>query len=77
MRSSLTVKSRDGGAASGEVETPVVERPRPSSFQVSRGQPMPLGATACEGGVNFSVYSSNAASASLCLISLADLNEVT
>ncbi|KAF8035178.1 hypothetical protein BT93_C1266 [Corymbia citriodora subsp. variegata] len=75
--STLTVRARDGGAASGEVETAVVERPRPSSFQVSRGRPMPLGATARDGGVNFSVYSSNAASATLCLISLADLNEVT
>ncbi|KAF7849275.1 hypothetical protein BT93_L1023 [Corymbia citriodora subsp. variegata] len=73
--STLTVRARDGGAASGEVETAVVERPRPSSFQVSRGRPMPLGATARDGGVNFSVYSSNAASATLCLISLADLNE--
>ncbi|KAI3437262.1 Aamy domain-containing protein [Psidium guajava] len=75
MRSTLTVKARDGGAASGEVETAVVERPRPSSFQVSRGRPMPLGATARDGGVNFSVYSSNAASATLCLIRLAHLNE--
>ncbi|XP_056174749.1 isoamylase 1, chloroplastic isoform X2 [Syzygium oleosum] len=74
-RPALTVRARDGGAASGEVETAVVERPRPSSFQVSRGRPTPLGATARDGGVNFSVYASNAASATLCLISLADLNE--
>ncbi|KAK3437526.1 hypothetical protein EUGRSUZ_C02189 [Eucalyptus grandis] len=71
----LTVRARAGGAAPGEVETAMVERPRPSSFQVSRVRPTPLGATACVGGVNFSVYSSSAASATLCLISLADLNE--
>lgn len=64
----------DGGA---KTETAVVEKPTLQEFQVFVGNPMPFGATVRDGGVNFSVYSTNALSATLCLISLADLQEVT
>ncbi|XP_057995639.1 isoamylase 1, chloroplastic isoform X2 [Hevea brasiliensis] len=66
---------RDGGA---EVETAVVvDKPKLGKFQVTEGYPAPFGATASDGGVNFAVYSANAVSASLCLISLDDLLENT
>ncbi|XP_015955251.1 isoamylase 1, chloroplastic [Arachis duranensis] len=63
-----------------ETDTAVVEKPQLGSrFQVSRGYPAPLGATPQDGGVNFAIYSLNAVSATLCLISLSDLqhNQVT
>nr|AUZ20772.1 isoamylase 1 [Manihot esculenta] len=64
---------RDGGS---ELETAVVvDKPRLGKYQVSEGHPAPFGATVRDGGVNFSVYSANAVSASLCLISLDDLAE--
>lgn len=66
---------RDGGS---ELETAVVvDKPRLGKYQVSEGHPAPFGATVRDGGVNFSVYSANAVSASLCLISLDDLAEVS
>ncbi|KAI9181795.1 hypothetical protein LWI28_018671 [Acer negundo] len=40
-----------------------------------RLDPTPFGATARDGGVNFSIYSSNAVSATLCLITLSDLHQ--
>ncbi|MED6157614.1 Iron-sulfur assembly protein 1, variant 3 [Stylosanthes scabra] len=63
-----------------ETETAVVEKPPLGGrFQVSRGYPAPLGATSRDNGVNFAIYSLNAVSATLCLISLSDLhhNKVT
>ncbi|KAJ4975662.1 hypothetical protein NE237_000768 [Protea cynaroides] len=69
---SLVVKASDGGV---EVKTAVVEKPRVRTFEIYRGSPMHFGATAQDGGVNFAVYSSNAMSATLCLISLSDLQE--
>ncbi|KAG9134701.1 hypothetical protein Leryth_001025 [Lithospermum erythrorhizon] len=44
-------------------------------FEVLNGYPMPYGATLIDGGVNFSVFSSNATSAVLCLITLSDLSQ--
>ncbi|KAF3338876.1 isoamylase 1 [Carex littledalei] len=48
--------------------------PLPSSdsgaFEVLDGMPHPLGATACDGGVNFALYSSSASAVSLCLFTL-------
>ncbi|XP_078443501.1 isoamylase 1 [Wolffia australiana] len=46
---------------------------------MSNGSPEPLGATVRDGGVNFAIFSNGATSASLCLLSLADLdaNKVT
>ncbi|XP_075092884.1 isoamylase 1, chloroplastic-like isoform X2 [Nicotiana tabacum] len=52
------------------VEKPTMERRR---FEVLPGKPLPFGATATDGGVNFAVFSSNATSATLCLITLSDL----
>ncbi|XP_068636554.1 isoamylase 1, chloroplastic isoform X2 [Aristolochia californica] len=69
---SIIVRASDGGR---EVETAVVVKPRLQEFKVFAGTPMPFGATACDGGVNFAVFSSNALSATLCLISLSDLQE--
>ncbi|KAI3443448.1 hypothetical protein Pfo_000113 [Paulownia fortunei] len=62
----------------GDEETAVVVEkppPRPRSFEVFPGYPTPFGSTPRDGGVNFAVVSSNASSASLCLISLSDLRE--
>lgn len=61
---------------SAEMETAVIEKPQSQRFQVSKGHPTPFGATLRDGGVNFSIYSSNAVSATLCLITLSDLQEV-
>ncbi|XP_077216116.1 isoamylase 1 isoform X2 [Tasmannia lanceolata] len=69
---SLVVNAIEGGT---ETETLVVEKPRLREYEVFAGSPMPFGATAQESGVNFAVYSSNASSATLCLISLSDLQE--
>ncbi|XP_062158376.1 isoamylase 1, chloroplastic isoform X2 [Alnus glutinosa] len=69
-----------GGAAESDTSTAVVTgKPESWRFQVSQGYPMPFGATARDGGVNFAIYSANAVSAVLCLISLSDLqdNKVT
>ncbi|KAH9653634.1 isoamylase 1 [Citrus sinensis] len=60
---------------SAELETAVIEKPPSQRFQVSKGYPTPFGATLRDGGVNFSIFSSNAVSASLCLITLSDLQE--
>lgn len=60
---------------SAELETVVIEKPQSQRFQVSKGYPTPFGATLRDGGVNFSIFSSNAVSASLCLITLSDLQE--
>lgn len=58
-------------------ETLIVEKPQLGRFQVSRGYPTPFGATVRDGGVNFSIYSGNAISATLCLITLSDLWDVS
>ncbi|KAI9124532.1 hypothetical protein K1719_004454 [Acacia pycnantha] len=59
--------------------TLIDEQPLSSRFHISRGYPMPFGATLRDGGVNFAIYSANATSATLCLITLSDLrhNRVT
>lgn len=73
------MKARDGGGAgttAEAVETAVVERsPKLRRFQVSEGRPSPFGATPRDGGVNFAVYAGNAVSATLCLITPADLEQ--
>ncbi|KAL6191840.1 hypothetical protein ACLB2K_038229 [Fragaria x ananassa] len=73
------VKAGDGGGAgttAEAVETAVVERsPKLRRFQVSEGRPSPFGATPRDGGVNFAVYAGNAVSATLCLITPADLEQ--
>ena len=74
MRFSKWVVAAVGSGA--EAETVVVEKPKLQPFLVFEGCPAPLGATARDGGVNFAVYSGNAVSATLCLISASDLEEV-
>ncbi|KAH6779241.1 isoamylase 1 [Perilla frutescens var. hirtella] len=62
----------------GDADTAVVvEKPpqKPRPFKVLPGRPAPFGATLRDGGVNFSVYSTNATSVYLCLIRLRDLPE--
>lgn len=63
----------------GDADTAVVVEkppPKPRLFEVLPGRPTPFGATLRDGGVNFAVYSRNAALVSLCLIRLRDLPEV-
>ncbi|XP_011017749.1 PREDICTED: isoamylase 1, chloroplastic-like isoform X4 [Populus euphratica] len=67
-------------AARDGVDTAVVveeEGPKLRKFQVFEGHPVPFGATVRDGGVNFAIFSANAVSATLCLISLSDLPENT
>ncbi|XP_024028368.1 isoamylase 1, chloroplastic isoform X2 [Morus notabilis] len=72
-RSELIVKAGRGG---GSAEVAVVDGgPQLSRFQVSRGSPVPLGATLRDGGVNFAVFAGNAVKATLCLMSLSDLEQ--
>lgn len=54
----------------------VVKRPSSGAFKVLDGMPEPLGATACDDGVNFAIYSSTATAATLCLFTLDDLKAV-
>ncbi|KAL5699433.1 isoamylase [Ranunculus cassubicifolius] len=56
-------------------ETAVIEKLKPTKFEVFEGNPLPFGATAKNDGVNFAIHSSGAVSATLCLISLEDLDE--
>lgn len=72
-----TVKAATDGGAEAETAVVVIEEPKLRRYQVSDGYPAPLGATACDGGVNFAVYSANAVSATICLITLSDLSEVS
>ncbi|CAK9177635.1 unnamed protein product [Ilex paraguariensis] len=74
MNSLAVVNASDGGV---ETETAVVEKPPKTlrRLQVFSGYPTPSGATTKDGGVNFAICSSNATSASLCLINLSDLPE--
>ncbi|KAJ0090582.1 hypothetical protein Patl1_14074 [Pistacia atlantica] len=57
-----------------ELETAVIEKPK-RRFKVSQGNPTPFGATARDGGVTFCIFSSNAVSVTLCLITLYDSQE--
>ncbi|XVF19054.1 hypothetical protein REPUB_Repub11eG0077200 [Reevesia pubescens] len=77
---SMVVRARGGGGGGGggaatEPETLVVEKPKLKKFQVSEGHPAPFGATLRDNGVNFAIYSANAVSATLCLITLSDLHQ--
>uniref|UniRef100_A0A2N9GCV4 Glycoside hydrolase family 13 N-terminal domain-containing protein n=1 Tax=Fagus sylvatica TaxID=28930 RepID=A0A2N9GCV4_FAGSY len=75
---SLIVNARQGGGGGAEAETAtsvaVKETPQLGRFHVSRGYPTPFGATFRDGGVNFAIYSANAVSTTLCLITLSDLH---
>ncbi|XP_071725446.1 isoamylase 1, chloroplastic isoform X1 [Rutidosis leptorrhynchoides] len=77
--SALVVNAIDG-TGGGDVDTAVVEKEKKPEvsrrrFQVSNGYPTPFGATAQEDGVNFAIYSRNASSATLCLLTPSDLPE--
>ncbi|KAJ0965571.1 hypothetical protein J5N97_026709 [Dioscorea zingiberensis] len=77
MRASRRIAGLVVNASAGEAETEtlVVERPGVGDFKVLAGRPLPFGATACEDGVNFSIYSGGAEVATLCLFTLSDLKE--
>lgn len=70
------VKASIGGGGA-DIETVVLDKPKLSRFEASEGHPAPFGATPRNGGVNFSIFSSNAVSATLCLFSSSDLHENT
>ncbi|KAK4478923.1 hypothetical protein RD792_014430 [Penstemon davidsonii] len=72
--SRLVISSKNASETDTAV---VVDKPPqlPPRFEVFSGYPTPFGATWRDGGVNFAVFSSNATSATLCLISLTDLPE--
>lgn len=74
-RGSFLINASSTGAA--EVETAVAERPGLAVFKVLAGTPAPLGATACNGGVNFALFSGSATAATLCLFTLSDLKAVS
>ena len=59
-----------GGGAKVEIAMAVNENPKLGHFKVYRGYPTPFGATALDGDVNFTIFSTNVVSATLCLISL-------
>ncbi|CAI9099136.1 OLC1v1035913C4 [Oldenlandia corymbosa var. corymbosa] len=73
----LVINAAGGGDGGVETATETVEKPtaKPRAFEVFDGYPLPFGATARDGGVNFSIVSGNATSATLCLISRNDLPE--
>ncbi|KAF3437290.1 hypothetical protein FNV43_RR20043 [Rhamnella rubrinervis] len=72
----LVVKARDGGGGTQlDSAALLVDTTKLRRFQVLLGHPTPFGATARDGGVNFAVYSANAASATLCLFTPSDLEE--
>lgn len=62
-------------AAPAVTESAVADRVWRHDWKVLAGKPAPFGATVCDGGVNFAIYSSNASSAILCFFTLADLKE--
>ncbi|XP_060172245.1 isoamylase 1, chloroplastic isoform X2 [Lycium barbarum] len=67
----VMVVNTDSEAAVVEKQTNKERR----RFEVLSGKPLPFGATATDGGVNFAVFSSNATSVILCLITLSDLHQ--
>ncbi|KAK9097561.1 hypothetical protein Sjap_023058 [Stephania japonica] len=73
---SFAVRASGGGGGAEATETAVVEKPRLRRFEVLVGSPMPFGATVMDGGVNFAIHSSGAVSATLCLMSVSDLEEL-
>lgn len=78
LHSTITTKTFASGNGI-QTETAVVEEKTQlgGRFQVSRGYPTPFGATVRDGGVNFAIYSLNALSATLCLITLSDFQNVS
>ncbi|KAK4552054.1 hypothetical protein RGQ29_032209 [Quercus rubra] len=71
----VNARRESGGGAEVETAVAVKEKPKSERFEVYRGSPTPFGTTARDGGVNFAIFSANAVSATLCLISLSDLHD--
>lgn len=62
---------------STEIDTVVISKsPETSRFEISEGYPAPFGAIIRDGGVNFAIFSGHSVSATLCLITLSDLQKV-
>lgn len=73
----LSISAKDTRTTEPENVAVVEKPPLSKRFLVSDGLPSPFGATVRDDGVNFSVYSSNSVSATICLISLSDLRQVS
>ncbi|KAL1217815.1 Isoamylase 1 [Cardamine amara subsp. amara] len=76
----ISISAKDRRSSEATENVVLVEKPLKSErFLVSDGLPSPFGATVGDNGVNFSVYSANSVSATICLMSLSDLrqNKVT
>lgn len=74
---SITKKTLVASGVDVETETAVVEKPQTGRFNVSRGYPSPFGATVRDDGVNFAIYSLNSLSATLCLFTQSDFQNVS
>ena len=66
-----------GGGAEVGTAMAVKEKPKSKRFEVCKGSSMPFGATARDDDVNFAIFSTNAVSTTLCLISLSDLHDMS
>lgn len=74
----ISISAKDRRSSESTKNVVVVEKPPKSErFLISDGLPSPFGATVRDDGVNFSVYSANSVSATICLISLSDLRQVS
>ncbi|XP_048490435.1 isoamylase 1, chloroplastic isoform X2 [Beta vulgaris subsp. vulgaris] len=69
----LMVTARE---TSTEIDTVVISKsPETSLLEISEGYPAPFGAIVRDGGVNFAIFSGHSVSATLCLITLSDLQK--
>ena len=66
-----------GGAAEVHIVVAVKEKSKSERFEVYRGSLTLFGAITHDGGVNFAIFSANVVSATLYLISLSDLHDVS
>ena len=66
-----------GGGAEVDIAVVVKEKLKSERFKVYRGSLTLFGATTRDGSVNFAIFSANAVSATLCVISLSDLHNVS
>ena len=77
----VNARRESGGGVGGgaEIDTAVVvkEKPKSERFEVYRDSPTLFGASARDSGVNFAIFSTNAVSTTLCLISLSDLHDMS
>ena len=77
----MNARRESGGGVGGgaEIDTAVVvkEKPKSERFEVYRDSPTLFGASARDSGVNFAIFSTNAVSTTLCLISLSDLHDMS